>query len=182
MKEQKKKSKVEKGKVEKGISAGYVSTEDVEQDEPVSTKMEEKIEEKEKEERPKEETKPDESESNDTSRRTPEEKQQQYEEAYGMSAKKQAEAELQRKAPLVIRESLVNFVIEQEMLLRNHDSLKGMDGWLDTHPLLLLAKLMEEVGKLGESLSNSKSSTTIRRKAADVGNISMMIAHKSGKL
>lgn len=159
-------------KAEKGISAGFMSTEEEEAN----------IEEEKKEERPKEETKPEESESDDTSRRTPEEKQQQYEEAYGMSEKKQAEAELQRKTPLVIRESLVNFVIEQEMLLRTHDPLKGADGWLDAHPLVLVAKLMSEVGELAQSILDGDSSSKVRREAADVGNLAMMIAHKSGKL
>ncbi len=131
--------------------------------------------------------------------RTVEEKQKQHEEAYGMSDKPDfpeftkeelqreeeqthAAAELQRKTPLVIRESLINFVIEQEMLLRIHDEAKGVDGWLDAHPLYLLAKLMEESGELAESLMMSRSATTIRREAADVGNIAMMIAHKAGKL
>ena len=142
----------------------------------------EAMEEEKKEEGPKEEKEPEESKSDDSSKRGPEEKQQQYEEAYGMSEKKQAEAELQRKTPLIIRESLVNFVLEQEMLLRVHDELKGIDGWLDGHPLILLAKLMEETGELAESLLKSASAAKIRREAADAGNLCMMIAHKAGKL
>ena len=135
--------------------------------------------EKEKEtERSKEEK---ESKSSESSR-TPEEKQKQYEEAYGMGERKQAEAELQRKSPLIIRDSLVNFVMEQEMLLRIHDELKGADGWLDGHPLILTAKLMEEVGELAEAVLTSKAPAIIRREAADVGNLAMMIAHKSGQL
>ncbi len=157
------------------------------------------IEEKEKEERPKEEETAKESKSvedageistnpeaeqalKEAEERTPEEKQQMYEEAYGMGERRSAAKELQRKTPLVIRESLINFVIEQEMLLRIHDELKGKDGWLDTHPLVLTTKLMGEVGELADALLTNKSPAVIRREAADVGNIAMMIAHKSGKL
>ena len=157
------------------------------------------IEEKEKEERPKEEETAKESKSvedageistnpeaeqalKEAEERTPEEKQQMYEEAYGMGERRSAAKELQRKTPLFIRESLINFVIEQEMLLRVHDEAKGVDGWLDAHPLYLLAKLMEETGELAESLLTSASAAKLRKEAADVGNISMMIAHKSGKL
>jgi len=181
-----------KAKPEKGISAGYVSDEEntealLHEHEMKAKALEshelgEKIEEEKKEEGPKEEETAKESKSADPAGRTPEEKQKQYEEAYGMSEKKQAEAELQRKTPLVIRESLINFVIEQEMLLRIHDELKGIDGWLDGHPLILLAKLMEETGELAESLLTSASAAKIRREAADVCNLAMMIAHKSGKL
>lgn len=154
---EKKKDKVEKTDpyiegIEKGAKSIQNAVEEV------------KIEEKEKEERPKEE------------------EESKSEEGPTEAERENATAELQRKAPLVIRESLVNFVIEQEMLLRTHDSLKGADGWLDTHPLILLGKLVSEVGELSDSILDTSSSYKIRREAADVGNIAMMIAHKSGKL
>ena len=140
------------------------------------------IEEEKKEERPEEEKEPEESKSDEDAERTPEEKQQMYEEAYGMGERKSAAKELQRKTPLVIRESLINFVIEQEMLLRIHDEAKGVDGWLDAHPLVLTTKLMGEVGELADALLMSASAAKVRKEAADVGNLAMMIAHKSGKL
>jgi len=150
------------------MKAKALTQEDIDRDEAApSFKMGEKIEEEKKEERPKEEKAAKESKSD---------------EGPTEAERDAAAAELQRKTPLVIRESLINFVIEQEMLLRIHDELKGIDGWLHGHPLILLAKLMEETGELAESLLTSASAAKVRREAADVGNLAMMIAHKSGKL
>jgi len=187
--------------IQKGAKDIQYKVAGIEQDEPISTKMAPKISTNPEAEQALKEAK----------ERTPEEKQRQHEKAYGMSEEKSKEnaaeegpsadfpeftkeelqkeqeqthaaAELQRKAPLLVRESLVNFAIEQEMLLRIHDELKGTDGWLDGHPLLLTAKLMEEVGELAEAILEGKAPAIIRREAADVGNIAMMIAHKSGHL
>ena len=156
------------------MKAKALTQEDIDRDEAApSFKMGEEdeyiitIEEEKEEERPKEEKAAKESKSD---------------EGPTEAERDAAAAELQRKTPLVIRESLINFVIEQEMLLRIHDELKGIDGWLHGHPLILLAKLMEETGELAESLLTSASAAKVRREAADVGNLAMMIAHKSGKL
>jgi len=97
-------------------------------------------------------------------------------------AKKDAADMLQDAAPITIRPSLATFIVEMELVLRLHDSQKGKDGWLSTHPLVLNAKLMEEVGELSFAVLNSKSQGNIKREAADVANLAFMIAHKSGNL
>lgn len=97
-------------------------------------------------------------------------------------AKEEAAEKLIDLSPITVRPTLASFVVEMELVLRLHDSQKGKDGWLDTHPLVLMAKLMEEVGELSVSVMNTKSQQEIKKEAADVANLAFMIAHKSGNL
>jgi len=148
-KEEKKKQHIESygGNVEKGISAGYVSDEEL-KEEAARHSME--IDEAEK--------------------------------ALAETNKADAIKALQENAEFSIRPSVADFAASMELRLRYFDSTKGELGWLDAHPLILIAKLMEEVGEVADAVLNSRAPGNIKMEATDVGNLAMMIAHKSGNL
>lgn len=154
-----------KVKAEKGISAGYVSEKE-EEDKKIDKHLKTSV--KQQHEVPK---------------MTTEEAVEVADQIKALDiAKKEAAEILQDAAPISIRPTLASFVVEMELVLRLHDSRKGKDSWLDTHPLVLIAKLTEEVGELSVAVLNTKSPQEIKREAADVGNLAFMIAHKSGNL
>jgi len=73
-----------------------------------------------------------------------------------------------------------------EMVLREND-YKG--GWVDCSPTWLLAKLLEEIGELGQEINEGMDSASdtiflplggvhTKKECADIANIVMMIASK----
>ena len=78
-----------------------------------------------------------------------------------------------------MRPSVIGFAIKMERQLREHDMEKGDAGWLAGSPLALLAKLIEEVGEVGELLLQPAiPPEKIREECADVGNVAMMVADR----
>ena len=152
-------------KAEKGISAGYVSEKE-EEDKKIDEHLKTSVKKQHK-----------------VPKMTTKEAVEVAEQIKALDgSKKDAADMLQDTVPITVRSSLASFVVEMELVLRLHDSQKGKDGWLDTHPLVLVAKLMEEVGELSLAVLDGKSQQEIKKEAADVANLAFMLAHKSGNL
>lgn len=89
-------------------------------------------------------------------------------------------------APVNVREPVAWFARIMELQLKAND---GKEGWYIDHPLMLLARLIEEVGELSAVLSQrftaleakpytttADQQATVIGEAADVANFAMMIA------
>lgn len=83
--------------------------------------------------------------------------------------------------PVTIRESLRNFVIEMEKVLRDND-YKG--GWKAESLEYLIKRAMTELGELSDALlryqhnDHQDNAAMVVREAVDVANYMMMIADK----
>lgn len=75
-----------------------------------------------------------------------------------------------------IRKPLRDFVLKMEERLKAKDVKRGEHGWLECHPLWLLARAEEELVELKAELMRPSSAEAVTKEAVDVANFCMMIA------
>ena len=96
------------------------------------------------------------------------------------------------EVPIRVRPDVQRFAAMMELELSEHDIKKGRTGYVGLHPLRLFARLLSEVGELGDILHPlfAEGNTGVlqrytkqpdeleaaMRECADVANQSMMIA------
>lgn len=78
-----------------------------------------------------------------------------------------------------MRESVRWFSQEMEIVLRNNDYKKGINGWNECSPLELSQGLEKNLHELKALLVTNDDPAEIIRTTVDIANYSMMLADKS---
>lgn len=83
-----------------------------------------------------------------------------------------------------LRPEVLTFAWLMELRLREHDHERGRRGWTNawTTEQFLLSKLREEYKELVVAYEGDAPKETVALEAADLGNLAMMIADRSGGL
>jgi len=76
-----------------------------------------------------------------------------------------------------LRPSVVEFAMEMEKILQEHDTIKESDGWQNESIEWLFKRLVQEVFKLYGAIfvESQLIPTSIRKECCDVANFAMMI-------